>query len=107
MSAIIGRHVREGDMPSGSELCLDCADAFDWRGSSRERRDVTLLWIYEIHTCTMQGAAKCWTFDAVEGSACPPPSQDITVQFDKSGRLGGEALTPLFGSLGDVGLPGR
>ena len=65
MSAIIGRHVREGDMPSGSELCLDCADAFDWRSSSQERRDVTLLWIYEIHTCTMQGAAKCWTFEAL------------------------------------------
>ena len=65
MSAIIGRHVREGDMPSGSELCLDCADDFDRRSGSRERRDVTLLWIYEIHTCTMQGAAKCWTFDAL------------------------------------------
>ena len=65
MSPTIGRYVREGDMPSGSELCVDCADAFDWRSTSRGRRDVTLLWIYEIHTCTLQSAAKCWTFEAL------------------------------------------
>ncbi len=64
MSAIVGRYVRDGDMSSGSELCMECAHSFDWFSSSQERRDITLLWIYEIHTCTMQGAAKCRTPEA-------------------------------------------
>ena len=65
MSAIIGRYVRDGDMPSGAELCLECADYFDWSSSSRGRRDTTLLWIYGTTTCTMQGAAECWTLEAL------------------------------------------
>ena len=65
MSAIIGRYVREGDMPSGSELCLECADYFDQLSSSRGRRDTTLLWIYGTTTCTMQGVAECWTLEAL------------------------------------------
>ena len=65
MSAIIGRYVRDGDMQFGSELCLDCADAFKRLSSSKGRRDVTVLWISNIHTCTMQGADKCWTLKAL------------------------------------------
>ena len=65
MNAIIGRYVRDSNMPFGSELCLDCANAFYWGSSSTARRDVTLIWIHEIHTCTMQGAAKCWTSQAL------------------------------------------
>ena len=66
MSAIIGRYVKDGDMPSGSELCLECADDFDRRSGSRGRREVTLLWIYKIFTCTMQWAERCWTLEALE-----------------------------------------
>ena len=65
MSAIMGRYTKTGDMPSGAELCLECADAFDWHSSSRGRRDVTLLWIHQIFTCTLQGAESCWTQDAL------------------------------------------
>lgn len=65
MSAIMGRYVRDGDMPSGAELCLECADGFDRRSGSRGRRDVTLLWIYGIPTCTVQGAETCWTLEAL------------------------------------------
>ena len=61
MSAIMGRYVREGDMPSGAELCLECAEYFDWHSSSEARRDVTLMWINGNPTCTMQGAAECRT----------------------------------------------
>ena len=44
MSAIIGRYVWEKEMPSGAELCLECADYFDWSSSSRgaARHDVAL-----------------------------------------------------------------
>ena len=35
MSAIVGRHVRDGDIPSGAELCLECAAAFDRLSGSR------------------------------------------------------------------------
>ena len=66
MSAIMGRYVMTGDMPSGAELCLECADDFDWHSTSRGRREVTLLWIYKIFTCTMQGAERCWTLEALE-----------------------------------------
>ena len=66
MSAIMGRYTETGDMTSGAELCLECADDFDWNSSSRERRDVTLLWIYGIHTCTVHGAKSCWTRDALQ-----------------------------------------
>ena len=65
VSSIVGRYVREGDMASGSELCLECAGAFDRRSSSRARRDVTLLWICETRACTMQGATGCWTPEAL------------------------------------------
>ena len=64
MSAIIGRYVKDGDMPSGAELCLECADDFDRRSGSRGRREVTLLWIYGIPTCTVQGSETCWTLEA-------------------------------------------
>ena len=65
MSAIIGRYVRDGDMPFGSELCLDCANAFNRLSTSQARREVTLLWIHNIHTCAMQGADRCWTLKAL------------------------------------------
>ena len=65
MSAIMGRYVMTGDMTSGAEICLECADDFDWNSSSRGRRDVTLLWIHKIFTCTMQGAESCWTLEAL------------------------------------------
>ena len=67
VSSIVGRYVREGDMPSGSELCLECANAFDRRSTSWARRDVTLLWICETRACTMQGATGCWTPEALRG----------------------------------------
>ena len=66
MSAIMGRYTKTGYMPSGAEICLECADDFDRRSGSRGRREVTLLWIYKIFTCTMQGAERCWTRDALE-----------------------------------------
>ena len=65
MSAIMGRYVRDGDMGTGAELCLECAGAFVRRSSSRGRRDVTLLWIMGTLTCTLQGAAQCWTLNAL------------------------------------------
>ena len=52
-------------MPFGSELCLACADFFDWRSTSTARREVTMIWTHEIHTCTLQGAAKCWTLQTL------------------------------------------
>ena len=44
MSAIMGRYTKTGDMPSGAELCLECADVFDWHSGSRgeARCDLTL-----------------------------------------------------------------
>lgn len=83
MSAIIGRYVREGDMPSGAELCLACADAFDWRSSSKGRRDVTLLWIFGTPTCTMQGAERCWTPEALR-------DPDLVVRSQLFPRVRGE-----------------
>ena len=65
MSAIMGRYVRDADMTEGAELCLECANDFNWRSSSRGRRDVTLLWIYGVFTCTVQGAESCWTLEAL------------------------------------------
>ena len=65
MSAIIGRYVRDADMTEGPELCLECAGAFVRRSSSKGRRDVTLLWIYGVFTCTVQGAKNCWTLQAL------------------------------------------
>lgn len=65
MSAIMGRYVRDADMTEGAELCLECAGAFVRRSSSRGRRDVTLLWIMGTPTCSSQGAARCWTLEAL------------------------------------------
>lgn len=61
MSAIMGRYVRDSDMSEGAELCLECADAFDWGSSSPGRRNVTVMWVIDTPTCAMQGAEKCWT----------------------------------------------
>ena len=52
MSAIIGRNVKD-------------ADAFGWHSGSRGRRDVPVLWILQVFTCTMQGAEICWTREAL------------------------------------------
>ena len=41
MSAIMGRYTKTGDMPSGAELCLECADDFDRNSSSRGQRDLS------------------------------------------------------------------
>lgn len=65
MNAIMGQYVRDADMTEGAELCLECAGVFVRRSGSRGRRDVTLLWIHQIFTCTLQGAESCWTQDAL------------------------------------------
>lgn len=65
MSAIMGRYVRDSDMPEGAELCLECADDFAWRSSSQGRRDVTMLWILGTPTCTKQGSKTCRTLEAL------------------------------------------
>ena len=76
MSAIMGRYVKDGDMPSGAELCLECADYFDFHSSSAARREVTEMWIYDTPTCTMQGAAECSTPEEIRWGERPPQKGD-------------------------------
>ena len=87
MSAIIGRYVREGDMRSGSELCLECANAFDRRSSSRARRDVTLLWILRDAHLHDAGRSRVLDTGGVEGPARPVPLPAIAGRFDALGLI--------------------